>query len=221
MARRTRVRATCVAVAIAVSCTGFVESVRATDHAGESGRESFVVGPDPLAAVAAAALEAWDSYKALGLSSSFGEFVSLRDEVAAEAALRLGIDPARMQAAWVAADRPHQLAVLAAFTQLGVPYRYLWRKPGEGFDCSGLTSWAWAQAGVTIERASRYQIQNADKVTQGQAQAGDLIYYPTHVMMYLGVDLAIIHTPRTGQVVHLSTVWERKINRLRWGNPLE
>jgi cell wall-associated NlpC family hydrolase len=143
----------------------------------------------------------------------------LRDQVAAEAAIRLGIDPSRMQAAWRAADRLHQLAVLNAFTQLGVPYHHFWRKAGEGFDCSGITSWAWTQAGFPIPRGAHWQIESSAEVTPQTAEAGDLIFYPTHVMMYLGVDYAILHSPGTGSTVHLSNVWKRKIPKIRWGNP--
>ncbi|MBI4884356.1 MAG: C40 family peptidase, partial [Actinobacteria bacterium] len=147
-------------------------------------------------------------------------FIRLRDLVAADAATRLGIDPLRMQAAWAGADQPHQLAVLAGLTQLGVPYRYLARKPGVGFDCSGLTSWAWEQAGLAIPRSSRYQINDLPEITMATAQAGDLVYYPGHVMLYLGVDYAILQSPRTGRVVTVASVWNRKLEKLRWVNPL-
>jgi cell wall-associated NlpC family hydrolase len=40
------------------------------------------------------------------------------------------------------------VAVSAAMSQQGVPYRYATSSPGVSFDCSGLTHYAWAQAGV-------------------------------------------------------------------------
>ena len=39
--------------------------------------------------------------------------------------------------------------------QLGVPYHYATSEPGVGFDCSGLTHYAWGQAGVYLPRNSR------------------------------------------------------------------
>lgn len=222
MTRGSRARVVVVAALLAMPWVAVPVDADATDT-------SRVIGPDPLAATAAAALDAWDWYQqldALTLQTTsyevaaFVEFMRLRDAVATEAALRVGVDPPRMRAAWIAADRLHQLAVLQAFTQLGVPYGHFARKPGVGFDCSGITSWAWAQAGFEIPRGSKWQIASAAEVTPETAQAGDLIFYPTHVMMYLGVDLAILHSPNRKSTVHLSNVWKRKINRIEWGNPL-
>jgi cell wall-associated NlpC family hydrolase len=225
---RRRVQATFVAASLIVG-GAFADHASATVETRSHRPTDRVLGPDPLAVTAAAALDAWELYNALDAwttestaeqAAAFAEFIRLRDLVAAEAAVRLGIDPARMQTAWIAADRTHQLAVLFAFTQLGVPYGRLARKAGEAFDCSGITSWAWAQAGHEIPRASRWQMVDAAEVTQETAQAGDLVSYPGHVMMYLGVDFAVLHSPRTGSTVHLRNIWERKIPRLIWGNPL-
>jgi len=226
-----RVQATLVAAAMVVGCATFEGEASATVSAGSPAAQlpqDGAIGPDPLALVAVQALNAWNLYNIVGAWTSaptkvqmaiFADFVRLRDQVAAEAATQLGIDPGRMQAAWNAADRIHQLAVLSAFTQLGVPYGHFARKAGVGFDCSGITSWAWEQAGFEIPRGAKWQITSAAEVTSETAQAGDLIFYPTHVMMYLGVDLAIIHSPNRKSTVHLSNVWKRKIPKLRWGNP--
>ena len=212
MTGRRRVQATLVAASLIVSGAILADHASASVRSDVPAPAHGVTGPDPLALTAAAALDAWTLYNALpawgsNTSSyqldSFLEFMRLRDQVAAEAAIRLGIDPSRMQAAWRAADRLHQLAVLNAFTQLGVPYRHFWRKAGEGFDCSGITSWAWTQAGFPIPRGAHWQIESSAEVTPQTAEAGDLIFYPTHVMMYLGVDYAILHSPGRGSTVHL------------------
>jgi len=231
MIRRKRVQATFVAISLIVGGATFEGHAEAAVVTGARATAPAhgVIGPDPLALVAAQALDTWDLYKTVGEWTAeptkvqmeiFAEFVRLRDQVAAEAATRLGIDPARMQAAWMSADRPHQLAVLYAFTQLGVPYGHYARKAGVGFDCSGITSWAWEQAGFEIPRAAKWQISSAGEVTPETAQAGDLIFYPTHVMMYLGVDFAIVHSPNRKSTVHLSNVVKKKRTRIQWGNPL-
>lgn len=225
-----RVQATFVAASLIVGVAISVDTASASVSGISIAPAQRVIGPDPLASTAAAALDAWSTYTTYNdwtsvtteaELASFAEFVRLRNAIAAEAANRLGIDPARMQAAWVSADRIHQLALLEAFTQLGVPYGHFARKAGVGFDCSGITSWAWERAGFEIPRGAKWQISAAGEVTAATAQAGDLIFYPTHVMMYLGVDLAIIHSPNRKSTVHLSNVWKRKIPKLQWGNPLD
>jgi cell wall-associated NlpC family hydrolase len=170
-----------------------------------------------LALQAVAALEAAQEAPG-GTAVLSGEYPTLRAQIATELANRLEIDPARMISAWQSADLPHQLALMAAFTQLGVPYRRNTSKAGEGFDCSGLTTFAWGVAGVTLTRQSGAQIRNAAKRTIDTAMAGDLVYYPGHVMMWLGVDNAIVHAPYTGRNVSVDTVTKR--HSVRFGNPI-
>ena len=47
------------------------------------------------------------------------------------------------------------IAVSAAYSQLGVPYRFATSSPGVSFDCSGLTKWAWGRAGVGMPHQRR------------------------------------------------------------------
>ena len=142
-----------------------------------------------------------------------------RDSVAAEIAGRLGLDAAAMQQAWAKADTAHQIALLSALGQMGVPYRRNTSQPGKGFDCSGLTTYAWAQAGVSLTRQSAAQMRQSQARTIDTAQAGDLMYYPGHVMMWLGVGYAMVHSPFTGRTVEVSFVGERKIKRVKMADP--
>lgn len=146
-------------------------------------------------------------------------YVAERDSIAAEIAGRLGLDAGAMQAAWGRADVAHQIAVLSALGQMGVPYRRNTSKPGVGFDCSGLTTFAWAQAGVTLTRQSAAQMRQSAARTVETAQAGDLVYYPGHVMMWLGVDYAVVHSPYSGRTVEVSFVGKRKIKRATFADP--
>jgi cell wall-associated NlpC family hydrolase len=146
------------------------------------------------------------------------QYQAVRDQIATELANRLGIDPMQMITAWQNADIAHQLALMGAFTQLGVPYRRNTSKPGEGFDCSGLTTYAWGVAGTTLTRQSGAQIRNASARTRDTAMAGDLVYYPGHVMMWLGVDNAIVHSPYTGRNVEVDFTSKRR--SVRFGNPI-
>ncbi len=63
--------------------------------------------------------------------------------------------------AWAGADQAHQIALLSALTQVGVPYRRNASKVGVAFDCSGLTAFAWGQAGVDIAHQSSAQLRSA------------------------------------------------------------
>lgn len=142
-----------------------------------------------------------------------------RSETARHAATELGYPPDAMIAAWAAAPAGHQIAVLAAMTQLGVPYRYAMSAENTGFDCSGMTRFAWARAGVALVHQSSGQINAAASIERSSAKAGDLVQYPGHVMMYLGVGDAIVHAMQTGRTVELSTISARRSSSVRFGDP--
>jgi cell wall-associated NlpC family hydrolase len=177
-------------------------------------------GDDALVGLAASGIDAWSAYRMAGDGPALQRYRLVRDSVARAAAHRLGIVPARMVSAWRHADVAHQLVILTAFTQLGTPYHAYQRRPGQGFDCSGFTSWVWGRTGVVLNRTSRSQIRAAADRTADTAQVGDLAYYPGHVMLYLGVDNAIIHSPQTGRSVSLDFVGSRHTRSVRFGNPL-
>jgi peptidoglycan DL-endopeptidase CwlO len=110
--------------------------------------------------------------------------------------------------------------VSAATGQLGVPYRYAASIPGVAFDCSGLTKYAWAQAGVYLPHQSRQQFASSPRVPKEQAQPGDLIFYYSpisHVAIYLGGG-RLVHAPATGDVVKISAVnWGKVVGVTRPG----
>ncbi len=217
MTIRHTLHATVLSVALAFGCVTI--SAAGASAAPTTAVPSYASGRDALAAYANVAISQWTRYTNTGSIEARSQFDSIRDAVAAEAATRLGLDPAAMQAAWREADAEHQSALLAAFSQLGTRYKAFAATPGVGFDCSGLTSWAWGQAGVSLFHQSRTQINNSRAVTRDTAQAGDLVYYPGHVMMYLGIDNAIIHAPNTGRSVEVSFIAKRRANSARFGDP--
>ncbi|MCL7425120.1 C40 family peptidase [Streptomyces sp. YS415] len=93
-------------------------------------------------------------------------------------------------------------AVAYATAQLGKPYEWGAEGPGT-FDCSGLTSQAWAAAGVPIPRTSQEQWKQLRRIDTADMRPGDLIIYnddASHVAMYVG-DGAIVHAPRPGRTV--------------------
>ncbi|WP_445150517.1 C40 family peptidase [Baekduia sp. Peel2402] len=71
-----------------------------------------------------------------------------------------------------------QGAVAAAMSKVGAPYSYGASGPSS-FDCSGLTSWAFRQAGVSIPRTSFAQYGTGTAVSKSNIQAGDLVFFNT------------------------------------------
>lgn len=105
------------------------------------------------------------------------------------------------------------VAVAAAYSQLGVPYKYASAIPGVAFDCSGLTGWAWERAGVYLPHQSRQQYAVTPRVPKDQAQPGDLIFYYSpisHVGIYVGGG-QLIHATRPGDVVKIAAVQWGKV----------
>ena len=91
--------------------------------------------------------------------------------------------------------------------------QYVWGSadPNVGFDCSGLTSWAWAQAGVYIPHSSAAQYSSLPHVPLGSVQPGDLIFYYSpisHVALYIGGG-QIVHAthPGPGGAVHTDSMY--------------
>ena len=119
---------------------------------------------------------------------------------------------------WASVDDQRLLAVYSALSQVGTPYRSRRSEPGVGFDCSGLTSWAWAQAGVTLSRSSGSQIDAARRRDPAALQPGDLVYNPGHVVLYLGQGEAIVEAPHSGRRVRVVD-WKQG-RTLRFGDPL-
>ncbi|MFF7471625.1 NlpC/P60 family protein [Streptomyces sp. NPDC008092] len=94
-------------------------------------------------------------------------------------------------------------AFAAAQSVIGSPYVYGASGPSS-FDCSGLTSWAYAQAGVTIPRTSEAQANAGTRIySASDLKVGDLvIFYGDyhHVGLYAG-NGQVLHAPHTGAVV--------------------
>ena len=188
-----------------------VFAVTATDAVDARPRTSSEV----VAAEADRALDAQGSWETTQNPADYVRFVQARESAAGITAAELEIDAGRLRDEWTATSPEKQQAVLWALSQLGVPYRNLKSQPGVGFDCSGLTIWAFDQAGVEIPRNSREQFRAANEIEHDEAVAGDLVYYPGHISIYLGADL-MVHSPNAGNHVEAAQLPNKK--SLRFGD---
>ncbi|HEX5496499.1 MAG TPA: NlpC/P60 family protein [Mycobacteriales bacterium] len=98
-------------------------------------------------------------------------------------------------------------AVNAALGKQGSPY--VWAAAGpDTFDCSGLTMWAWAQAGVSLPHQSQSQYATGTHVSRANLLPGDLVFFYSpihHVGLYIGDNL-MVQAPQTGDVVKISSM---------------
>jgi len=111
----------------------------------------------------------------------------------------------------VSSDRA-AIAVSAALAQLGEPYVNTppGAVPPNSWDCSKLTAWAWAQAGVRLTPYSYVQSREVRQISTSELQPGDLLFYfksgAHHVSMYIGGGQIIeASSPSTG--VRISALW--------------
>jgi cell wall-associated NlpC family hydrolase len=103
-------------------------------------------------------------------------------------------------------------AVLATLDVLGRPYVFGATGP-DAFDCSGLTTWAWAKAGGTLPHYTVSQWQAGAATDAAHLAPGDLaltpgsdgtLADPQHVGMFIGNGL-VVEAPQTGDVVKVIT----------------
>lgn len=99
---------------------------------------------------------------------------------------------------------PNQSAVetmvQAALSQVGKPYVYASSNPAVGFDCSGLTYYAFGKVGVYLSRSAASQFGYGTPIPKSDIKRGDLLFFSNgsrigHVGIYLG----------NGKMVHAST----------------
>ena len=118
---------------------------------------------------------------------------------------------------WVGAqdlpEGPGAVAAEAALSRRGSPYAWGAKGPS-AFDCSGLTQWSWARAGVQLGGDTYSQINEGVPVPPGEVRAGDLIFPmssfgeggrpgPAHVQLAIS-PTEVIHAPQSGDVVRIA-----------------
>ncbi|MEU4060823.1 NlpC/P60 family protein [Streptomyces wedmorensis] len=106
----------------------------------------------------------------------------------------------------VPASQRGAAALAAAATQLGKPYVSGAEGPN-AYDCSGLTMWAYGQAGVDLTRTTYTQQNDGVKIGRSQLKPGDLVFFNglSHVALYAGNN-TILHAPKPGAVVRYESM---------------
>lgn len=113
------------------------------------------------------------------------------------------------------AEELREDVVDTALDQVGEDYEYGGADPSDGFDCSGLVRYSYAEAGIKLPRSSREQRKAGRHVNFSEAQPADLLFYnfadakpkpgekpllALHVAIYIG-DGKAVHAPvRDGEV---------------------
>jgi cell wall-associated NlpC family hydrolase len=94
-------------------------------------------------------------------------------------------------------------AVRAALSRLGSPY--VWGATGpDRFDCSGLTQWSYARAGIHLDRTTYQQIYDGIPIPRSQVRPGDLVFPSAgHVQMAIGNN-QVVEAPHAGATVRIS-----------------
>ncbi len=97
-----------------------------------------------------------------------------------------------------------------ALQYLGIPYVWGGSSPSTGFDCSGFTSYVYAQVGVYLPHHAASQYNMGTPVAYEQLAPGDLVFFSGlgHVGLYIGSG-QFVHAPHTGDVVRISSLDER------------
>jgi cell wall-associated NlpC family hydrolase len=114
---------------------------------------------------------------------------------------------------------PLPAVVTTALTLRGKPYRNGGNQPSDGFDCSGLVQWVFAQHGAVLPRDVRQQFEAGEKVDADELKPGDLVFFetvsrgPSHVGIAIGGG-EFVHAPSSRGVVRIeklsTSYWSKR-----------
>jgi cell wall-associated NlpC family hydrolase len=159
------------------------------------------------AAVSVVSAEENEEYQAQLAAEAEAEAAEEAAAAAAEAAAATVVD--------IPASAAGSAVVSIGMRYLGVPYLWGGSTPA-GMDCSGFTSYVFAQVGIDLPRTSSEQRYAGTEVPWSQAQPGDLLWSPGHIAIYAG-DGMQIEAPVPGKSVRYTQVWQSNPVVLRVG----
>jgi len=194
---------------IADHMNGVVAEVAAAQDAAEQAQ----VAADQAAATAQAGLEQLQAQKAeveKQVAAYQADFARL--SAAEQAAVTTAVAGRSLQAPRDLPMPPGAAgeAIRTALAQVGDRYQHGATGP-DAFDCSGLTSYAYAAAGIALPHSSRAQSALGTQVSRAELQPGDLVFYYSpisHVALYIG-DGMIVHARTYGSPVAVTSVDQR------------
>jgi len=168
---------------------------------------------DPEGGIGEGLRRALNSEPAVKRTSAAGAaFVSQALAVSSAAGGQVGgVSPTSYTGGDMAAGAPagaRAKVIQEAKTWLGVPYAW-GGNTRAGVDCSGFTVACFKTVGVSLPRVSAAQALTGARITEAQAQAGDLVFFGLpvhHVGIFLGAG-SMIHAPKPGGVVRIETLW--------------
>jgi cell wall-associated NlpC family hydrolase len=223
MPRRPRLQQLLAATTVCVSLAG--PSVVMAAHSGDvQDRSAQLASKVPGAYLQMRDHVGTDAARALQIIARTDnyrdeKYLAARRVVSDRIATQMSLDAQALDAAWSATTRSHQIAILAALTQLDVPYLVGAENPYRNMDCSGLLWYAWRAGGVDMPRESVSQLHPKLLISRSKARAGDILGEGTHVHIYLGVERAVVHAPNTGGDVTLKMMSVPQWNRVLWADP--
>lgn len=180
-------------------------------------RDGFTATTKEELAARAAAKAAAEAAAAAAIAAAEAE--SRRQGVEAEmisyAASYTGPSASELVAS--AAHPPFSLSAVfnTAMQYQGVPYVYGGATPA-GFDCSGFVMYVYAQFGISLPHSSAGQAARGTRISEAEAQPGDLVIMDGHDGFYAG-NGNILHAPYEGTSVRVQPIWTSDYYIVRLG----